>query len=374
MISRETVVNSFCLQIIAPNCFSIQRGVLRPTFAKASMSVVDAIKIFAKCSGAFSLALSLCLCALAPRRMSAQQYVPPFEAGIVYGKTGGKEMQLDVYAPSFSEDKSIAYPVVIWLHGGTWFSGNKNGFGVNYAASLSKNGFVVVCANYVTNDRFPAQLHNCKAVVRWIRANAERFRIDTAKIGVWGEGAGGHLAALLGTTGGVARANSGDVTFDVEGSVGEHLEYSSRVHAVVNLYGPTDFLQMDDNNVEDCANPVIHNQPTSPEALLLGGAITAIPDKVQLANPIFYVTPDDPPFLIQHGTADCNVPPHQSELLEEALRKVGVRCTLDLMDGYRHWDTGFYSVGNLRRIRNFFTNAFSPKPAATAATQEEGAR
>ncbi len=301
----------------------------------------------------------------------AQQFVPPTEPGVVYANVGGKDLLLDVYVPE--NPQKPTFPVIVWLHGGTWFSGNKNGFGVNYAASMVKSGFVVICANYVTNDRFPAQLHNCKAVIRWIRANAGRFKMDTTKIGVWGEGAGGHLAALLGCTADVKTATSGDVTINIEGNVGPHIGFSSRVHAVADLYGPTDFLKMDDNAVEGCASPIIHNQPTSPEALLLGAAITTIPDKVKLANPIFYVTSDDPPFLIQHGMADCNVPPNQSELLDEALNKVGVSSTLDLLDGYRHWDSGFYSFGNLRRIRTFFEQAFSPKPAASN-TQEDNSR
>jgi acetyl esterase/lipase len=303
--------------------------------------------------------------------INAQQFIPPTEPGLVYANIKGKDLLLDVYVPGNAQKPMM--PVIVWLHGGSWFSGNKNGFGVSYAASMVKSGFVVVCANYVTNDRFPAQLHNCKAVIRWIRANAGRFKMDTTKIGVWGEGAGGHLAALLGCTADTQSATSGDITIDIEGNIGPHIGFSSRVHAVVDLYGPTDFLKMDENKVEDCASPILHNQPTSPEALLLGAAITTIPDKVKLANPSYYATSDDPPFLIQHGTADCDVPPNQSEILDEALNRVGVSSTLDLLDGYRHWDSGFYSFGNLRRIRTFFEQAFSPKPAASN-TQEDNSK
>ncbi len=294
------------------------------------------------------------------------QFIPPKEQNLVYAKSDGKEMTLDIYA---RDTVSTPLPVILWLHGGTWFSGNKNGFGSNYAASMMKFGFAVVCINYVTSERFPAQLHNCKAAVRWIRANAGKYNLDSTKIGVWGEGAGGHLAALLGTTGDVKSVTMGDVTMDVEGTKG-NLEFSSRVKAVVDLYGPTDFLKMDDTTVEDCASPVVHNLPTSPEALLLGSAITTIPNKVKLANPISYITPDDPPFLIQHGNADCNVPINQSELLDEALNKAGVSSTFDTLDGYRHWDSGFYSMGNLRRIRTFFEQAFAPPKPPTEDAKE----
>jgi acetyl esterase/lipase len=313
-----------------------------------------------------ALAVVILVCATT-FSVSAQQYIPPSAQNLVYGTSGGRDLLLDLYIPESAATTQKALPVIIWLHGGTWFSGNKTGFGSNYAASMIKQGFVVACVNYVSSDRFPAQLHNCKAVVRWIRANGSQYSIDTSKIGVWGEGAGGHLAALLGTSKGLLTASSGTTTIDIEGSIGKHREYGSDVHAVVDLYGPTDFLKMDDNVVESCATPVVHNLPTSPEALLLGAAIGTVPDKVKLANPVFYVSADDPPFLIQHGMADCNVPPNQSELLDEALNKVGVSCTLDLLDGYRHWDSGFYSFGNLRRIRTFFEQSFAPKPAASAA-------
>ncbi len=294
------------------------------------------------------------------------QFIPPKEPMLPYAKSGGKEMMLDIYAKDTVTAKPL--PVILWLHGGTWFSGNKNGFGSNYAASMIKYGFAVVCANYVTTDRFPAQLHNCKAAVRWIRANGSKYNLDTSKIAVWGEGAGGHLAALLGTTGGVKTATIGNVTVEIEGNLGNN-EYSSRVEAVVDLYGPTDFLKMDEQTIEDCASPVVHNLPTSPEALLLGAAIPTIPDKVKAANPISYITPDDPPFLIQHGNADCNVPFNQSELLDEALNKAGVQSTLDLLDGYRHWDSGFYTPGNLRRIRLFIEQAFAPKQTASNTSE-----
>lgn len=295
------------------------------------------------------------------------QFIPPKEPMLPYAKSGGKELMLDIYA---KDSVTKPLPVILWLHGGTWFSGNKNGFGSNYAASMIKSGFAVVCINYVTNERFPAQLHNCKAAVRWIRANGAKYNLDTSKIAVWGEGAGGHLAALLGTTGGITTATIGSTTIDLEGRLGNN-EYSSRVEAVVDLYGPTDFLKMDDQTTEDCASPVVHNLPTSPEALLLGAAITTIPDKVQLANPIFYISSDDPPFLIQHGNADCNVPFNQSELLDEALNKAGVSSTLDILDGYRHWDSGFYTQGNLRRIRAFIEQAFAPKPTASAPQEKD---
>lgn len=311
-------------------------------------------------------ALSLLFCTLFCSVLNVSaQFIPAKEPMLPYAKSGGKELMLDIY---IKDSVTKPLPVILWLHGGTWFSGNKNGFGSNYAASMTKFGFAVVCANYVTNERFPAQLHNCKAAVRWIRANGTKYNLDTAKIAVWGEGAGGHLAALLGTTGDVKTATIGDVSMDIEGNLGNN-EYSSRVGAVVDLYGPTDFLKMDEATVEDCASPVVHNLPTSPEALLLGAAITTIPNKVKLANPISFITPDDPPFLIQHGNADCNVPINQSELLDEALNKAGVSSTFDTLDGYRHWDSGFYTPGNLRRIRGFIEQAFAPKPTASA-TQE----
>ncbi|OVE79966.1 hypothetical protein BVY01_01150, partial [bacterium I07] len=159
---------------------------------------------------------------------------------------------------------------------------------------------------------FPAQIQDCKAAIRWIRANAENHGFDPDRIGVWGGSAGGHLVALLGTSGGIEE-------FETD----ENSEYSSRVQAVVDWYGPTDFLKMD-----DFPGKGGHNDGGSPESRLVGGPIQENKDLVLKANPITYVSSDDPPMLIMHGEKDMSVPFNQSELLHDALKNAGLESTL----------------------------------------------
>ena len=146
--------------------------------------------------------------------------------------------------------------------------------------------------------------------------------LDPNRFAAWGSSAGGHLVALLGTTGDIK-----------EFEVGEHLEVSSRVQAVVDYYGPTDFLQMDAQRMPD---GLVHDAPDSPESQLVGGAIQEHKDRVARANPITYVSEDDAPFLIVHGDQDKLVPYQQSELLEDALEKAGVPVTFYNVEGGGH--------------------------------------
>ena len=161
-----------------------------------------------------------------------------------------------------------------------------------------------------------------KAAVRWLRANAETYRLDPNRFAVWGSSAGGHLVAMLGTAGDVD-------TFEV----GENLEVSSKVQAVVDYFGPTDFLQMDAQRFPD---GLVHDAPDSPESQLVGGPIQEHKGRVAKANPITYVSKNDPPFLIIHGDQDKLVPYQQSVLLNKALEEVGVPVTFYKVEGDGH--------------------------------------
>jgi acetyl esterase/lipase len=186
------------------------------------------------------------------------------------------------------------------------------------------DGYAVASLNYRLSQHapFPAQIEDCKAAVRWLRANAATYGLDPSRFASWGASAGGHLAAMLGTTGEVK-------VFDV----GENLGQSGRVQAVVDYFGPTDFLQMDAHRLP---NGQIHDPADSPESQLIGGPIQQNKDKTTRANPVSYVTSDDPPFLIVHGDSDPLVPHHQSELLAAALEKAGVPVTLYTVKGGGH--------------------------------------
>ncbi len=203
---------------------------------------------------------------------------------------------------------------------------------------------------------FPAQIEDCKAAIRWLRANADQYHIDPDRIGAWGASAGGHLVALLGT--------SGDVD-ELEGKLGNS-EQSSRVQAVCDFFGPTDFLQMDAHAQR--GSRLIHDAADSPESQLVGGPIQTNKGKVARANPITYVTEDDPPFLIVHGDRDALVPWHQSQLLFDALQDAGVKnIAFHKIEGAGHGFGGRREVDRL--VDEFFEKQL--KSLKKTASQEQ---
>jgi acetyl esterase/lipase len=199
--------------------------------------------------------------------------------------------------------------------------GNK---GKNVLPEYRDAGYAIASLNYRLSQHalFPAQIQDCKAAVRWLRAHAAEYGLDPTRFAAWGPSAGGHLSAMLGVTGHVS-------AFEV----GEHLDQSSRVQAVVDYFGPTDFLQMDAHRLPD---GMVHDPPDSPESELVGGPIQERPEAVALANPVTHVRPDAPPFLVVHGDLDPLVPHHQSELLVAALKKARVPVTFYTVVGAGH--------------------------------------
>jgi acetyl esterase/lipase len=236
---------------------------------------------------------------------------------LAYVPEGHARQTLDLYLPSVGG----RFPLIVWIHGGAFRAGSKSdGVPVQYVAS----GYAVASINYRLSQHaiFPAQIEDCKAAVRWLRANAERFNLNPRRFCAWGPSAGGHLSAMLGTS-------ANEKHFDV----GDHLSFSSAVQAVVDYFGPTDFLQMDAHRPPD---GMVHDAPDSPESQLVGGPIQDHPDRVARANPTSYVTPDAPPFLIVHGYQDPLVPHHQSVLLTLALAHAGVPVTFYTVKGGGH--------------------------------------
>ncbi len=236
---------------------------------------------------------------------------------LAYVSNPHPRQMLDLFLP----ESQMKAPLIIWIHGGAWRYGSKeDGVPVDYVAE----GYAVASINYRFSQHaiFPAQLEDCKAAVRWLRVNAAEFNLDTDRFGAWGASAGGHLAALLGVTGDVA-------AFEV----GENLSVSSRVQVVVDYYGPTDFLQMDDHRLPTGS---LHNRPQSPESLLVGGWLEERKEMVARVNPVTYVTNSSAKFLIVHGDADPSVPHHQSELLAEALEKADVPVSFYTVKGGGH--------------------------------------
>ena len=260
---------------------------------------------------------------------------------IAYVTGGHARQKLDLYVPKNGRN----LPLIINIHGGAFKMGSKeDGVPLDYLGQ----GYAVASLDYrLSGDAiWPAQIEDCKAAVRWLRANAGKYGLDPGRFAAWGASAGGHLAAMLGTAGGVK-----------EFEVGENPGVSSRVQAVVDYFGPTDFLQMDAHRLPDGQ---VHDPADSPESELIGGALQANKDKAARANPITYVTRDAPPFLICHGDADPLVPYHQSVLLEAALWRAGVPVTFYTVKGGGHGRFNDPRVAEL--TRDFLARYLKPAP------------
>ncbi|WP_013626478.1 alpha/beta hydrolase [Rubinisphaera brasiliensis] len=255
------------------------------------------------------------------------------ERNINYAGTDNSRQTLDLYLPKNRSSERL--PVIVFIHGGGWQNGDKNG-GYGRIAEFLKDGhYAGVSVGYrLTNQgSWPIQIHDCKAAIRWLRGNADKYGLDADRIGVFGPSAGGHLVAMLGV--------SGDVE-ELEGRLGEHTEESSAVQCVIDHFGPADIQTMGG----------WHDQPNSPEAKLIGGTVPENPELAKNASPVTYVTANDPPFLIIHGTADPVVPYAQSERLYELLLKAGVDATLIPVTGAGHG--GFSSPEVPARMQIFF--------------------
>jgi acetyl esterase/lipase len=242
--------------------------------------------------------------------IAARGQTPPgvrLLADLEYGKASGvagdKSLLLDLYLP---DPAPPMVPVIVFVHGGGWMAGDrKHAPGMD----LVRRGYALASVEYRLSQEaiFPAQIFDCKAAIRFLRAKAGAYGLDADHFAAWGHSAGGHLVALLGTSGGVK---------ELEGDEG-HPEQSSRLQAVCDMAGPTDFSS-DPNEIGK----------DSGASRLIGCPVCDNPDKALLASPLKYVTKDCPPFLIIHGDHDKLVPLAQARLLHAALTAAGVPSTL----------------------------------------------
>lgn len=298
------------------------------------------------------------LVAAGAERVSAQGTFTTFRDISYAGDTLGSH-RLDLYIPDNAAGRT---PVVVWIHGGAWISGDKALGPNDPQLRLARSGYAVASINYrfAQEATFPAQIHDVKGAVRWLRAHAAQYNFDPTRFGVWGSSAGGHLAALLGTTGDVA---------DMEGIVGGNREYSSRVQAAVDWYGPTDLLQMESQSIAQGCGAVGHNLPFAPQSLLIGCSIQTCQSATQRSNPLNYYTPDDPPFFIEHGTADCLVPIGQSQILQTLLRNNGHDSAFTILPGAGHGGPEFETESNLAQVEAFLQTRlrqFAAQPSTLA--------
>ncbi len=268
--------------------------------------------------------------------------------------TQSTAQKLDIYLP---EQGDGPFPVILSVHGGAFKMGDKRDGQVTPMLKGLERDYAVVSINYRLSGEaiWPAQIQDCKAAVRRIRANASEYKLDGDNIAAWGGSAGGHLSAMLGT--------SGDVE-DLEDLTQGNANYSSRVQAVVDWFGPTNFLEMDKlQKQSEIPNPQLHSIPNSPESELVGGNLEDVPDRVQSANPETYISADDPPFLIQHGTED-NLVPHLGSL--NLARKLGKELgwqnvSLELFPATGHGGPAFQSEKNLERVFQFLDDHLKNK-------------
>ena len=265
---------------------------------------------------------------------------PTVYRNLPYVTNGHQRQKLDLYLPKDGNAVRHAahnFPLIIRIHGGAWLGGSKD---MERPGDYVHEGYAVASIGYrlIQHAIFPAQIEDCKAAIRYLRANAQKYNLDPNRFAAWGWSAGGHLAALVGTT--------GDVN---EFDVGENLNVSSRVQAVVDYFGPADLLRMDEGREP---NSMFHSNSNSPESKLIGCNVPDNPEKAAKASPVTYITKDDPPFLIVHGDKDPLVPHHQSEILEAALKKAGVPVTFYTVKGGGHG--GFKDPNVAKLTKEFF--------------------
>jgi acetyl esterase/lipase len=258
---------------------------------------------------------------------------------IPYANTENPRQKLDLYLPKDRKEGGKPLPLIVFIHGGGWKAGDKAAGAGNVLRFVTSGEYAAASVGYrLTNEaQWPAQIHDCKAAIRWLRANAKEHGCDPEKIAVWGSSAGGHLVSFLGT--------SGDVK-ELEGTLGSHTTTSSRVTCVLNYYGPENFISMVTQE-----STVDRNSKDNPEALLFGAPVREAPERAKEASPVTWISADDPPFMTAHGTKDPLVPYAQAMELDAALKKAGVRHLLIEMTGAGH---GFRSEELDKRVRQFF--------------------
>ena len=252
-----------------------------------------------------------------------------------YVGKGNKRQMLDLYVPEAVAEKPR--PLVVYIHGGGWKNGSKEDAGPLFGF-LRDGVYAGASVNYRLTDQasWPAQIHDCKAAIRWLRAHAREHNIDPEKIAVFGISAGGHLVSMLGVTGGEQ---------EMEGTLGAHTDQSSRVTCVLDFCGPANFLTMASQGSE-----IDPDDPESAVAKLMGGPLKDHQDTGRNASPVNHVTRDDAPFLIIHGDKDPLVPHAQAKEMDAALEAAKIPSTLLTGTGGKHL---FASPELAIRMRNF---------------------
>jgi acetyl esterase/lipase len=279
---------------------------------------------------AWALVIGLCFIVLTGARGGEAE--PGIERDVIFGKGGTIDLKLDLATPAQGKGP---FPAVVCIHGGGWRSGSRQQLN-SLIKALAKRGFVAATVSYRLTDKaqFPAQIEDCKAAVRWLRANADKCRIRPDAIGAVGFSAGAHLSCLLGAA---------DTSAGLEGN-GGNSEQSSRVQAVVSFYGPSDFtVKTWKKDVEEYFL-----------VPFFGGSFEDKKDLYRKASPLIYVTKDDPPFLFFHGTKDPLVGIENSEKMVTRLKEVGVYARLVAVPDAGHGWFDERLTRNIEEAAKFF--------------------
>ncbi len=256
---------------------------------------------------------------------------------IEYAVVGERSLKLDLFLP----DNTRNPPILIWIHGGAWHSGSKDSCPMKF---ILDHGYALASIDYRFSQEavFPAQIHDCKAALRFLRANASEYGFDGSKVAVAGSSAGGQLAALIGSSYGVALA---------EGNIGNHLDQGTEVNAVIDYYGCSDFV------LRSKTQPGRANDAGSVCYNLFGGPVKDRLALAKLASTVTHLDPTDPPYLIFHGTSDNVVLPDQSYRLHLACLDNGVDSQLIMIEGAGHGGDSFFSPQYRNLVIEFLDKA-----------------
>lgn len=267
----------------------------------------------------------------------------PTHPDVQYAQTGGRSLRVDIYRP----DGEDAQPLVVWVHGGAWRSGSKDQVPV---LGLVERGFAIASVDYRLSPvaSFPAQVHDIKSAIRFLRHQAGDYRLDPQRFAIAGASAGGHLAALVGVSSDVAA---------LEGEVGTAPGESSAVGAIVSFYGASNL-----QTILGQSTPHGLSVRVPALRLLLGGTPDQQPDLAQLASPIAHVDADDPPLLLIHGDQDPQMPINQAIELDGRYRAVGAVARLKVVHGGVHGGAGFYDDAMLDTVASFLREHLPPSP------------